>query len=106
MAIVVAVLLALFVTEGAWDWAVLSAGIAVELVETALFVWWSKRRRATVGVDTLVGRRAVVAADCRPEGQVRVAGELWRATCRAGASAGDEVVVRAVDGLLLEVEPA
>jgi membrane protein implicated in regulation of membrane protease activity len=41
-----------------------------------------------------------------PEGQVRVAGELWRATCRGGAATGDEVVVTAVRELELEVEPA
>jgi membrane protein implicated in regulation of membrane protease activity len=35
-----------------------------------------------------------------------VAGELWRAVCRGGAAVGDEVVVVAVRGLELEVEPA
>jgi membrane protein implicated in regulation of membrane protease activity len=105
MAIIVAILLAVFVVDDEWDWVVLIAGLLIEVGETTLFVWWSKRKRATVGVDTLVGRRALVAVDCKPEGQVRVAGELWRATCAAGASAGDEVVVRAVDGLVLEVEP-
>jgi membrane protein implicated in regulation of membrane protease activity len=39
-----------------------------------------------------------------PQGQVRVAGELWRAFCEAGAGVGDEVVVREVDGLTLVVE--
>ena len=66
---------------------------------------WSQRRQAAVGAETLVGRRAIVATDCMPEGQVRVAGELWRAHCRGGASVGDEVVVREVDGLTLVVEP-
>jgi membrane protein implicated in regulation of membrane protease activity len=105
VAIIIAVLLAVFVTEGAWDWVVLITGVVFEVAETTFFVWWSKRRRATVGVDTLVGRRAVVTVDCMPEGQVRVAGEIWRATCRAGAAAGDEVVIRGVDRLVLEVEP-
>jgi membrane protein implicated in regulation of membrane protease activity len=106
VAIIISILLAVFVTEGTWDWVVLIAGVMIEIAETTLFVWWSKRKRATVGVDTLVGRRAVVAVDCTPEGQVRVAGEIWHATCSAGAAAGDEVVVRAVKGLTLEVEPA
>jgi membrane protein implicated in regulation of membrane protease activity len=106
MAIIIAILLAVFVVEDEWVWVVLLGGLLFEVAETTLFVWWSKRRRATVGVDTLVGRRAIVAVDCRPEGQVRVAGELWHANCDAGASAGDEVVVRAVNGLVLEVEPA
>jgi membrane protein implicated in regulation of membrane protease activity len=106
MAIIISILLAVFVVEDEWVWVVLLAGLLIEVGETTLFVWWSKRRRATVGVDTLVGRRAVVAVDCRPEGQVRVAGEIWHAICPAGAAVGDEVVVRAVKGLTLEVEPA
>jgi membrane protein implicated in regulation of membrane protease activity len=106
MALVVAVLLAVFVLDGVWEWVVIAAGATFELGETALLIWWSKRRRAVVGAETLVGRTAVVAADCMPEGQVRVAGELWRAVCRGGAAVGDEVVVVAVRGLELEVEPA
>jgi membrane protein implicated in regulation of membrane protease activity len=100
----VSLLLAIFVLEEPWNVVVVIVGGIFELGETALFVWWSKRRSATVGAQTLVGRKAVVAVDCMPEGQVRVAGELWGARCVAGASVGDEVVVRAVDGLTLEVE--
>jgi membrane protein implicated in regulation of membrane protease activity len=106
VALLISLLLALFVLEEPWNWVVLVAGVTLELAETGLFVWWSKRRRAVVGAEALVGRRAVVVADCMPEGQVRVAGELWRATCRGGAAAGDEVIVAAIDGLTLEVEPA
>jgi membrane protein implicated in regulation of membrane protease activity len=40
----------------------------------------------------------VVVADCRPTGRVRVHGEVWRATCPEGASAGDQVVVERVEG--------
>ena len=43
---------------------------------------------------------------CRPTGQVRMNGELWEATCEAGADVGDETVVRAIDGLTLIVDPA
>lgn len=106
MVLLVAILLAVFVVDGVLEWVVVAAGAAFELGETALLFWWSKRRRAEVGAETLVGRTAVVVVDCRPEGQVRVAGEIWRATCRGGAASGDDVVVRAVDGLTLEVEPA
>jgi membrane protein implicated in regulation of membrane protease activity len=42
---------------------------------------------------------------CRPEGQVRVAGELWGAMCRAGADVGDVVRIERVDGLTLVVTP-
>ena len=104
MGLVVAILLAVFWRDSPWQEVAIVAGAAFELAETGLLLWWSKRRRAAVGAETLVGRRAIVATDCMPDGQVRVAGELWRARCDAGASVGDEVVVRGVDGLTLAVE--
>ena len=106
MGLLVGLLLALFVLDEPWSWVAVTLGAGWEIAEAILLVRWSQRRRAVVGAEALVGRRAVVAADCMPEGQVRVAGELWRARCAAGAAAGDEVVVREVDGLTLVVEPA
>ena len=106
MLLVVALLLAIFVLDEPWTWVVVVVGGLLEIAESWLYIRWSQRRRPHVGVEALVGRRAIVAADCRPHGQVRVAGELWQARCDAGASAGDEVVIREVDGLTLVVEPA
>lgn len=106
MGLVVALLLAIFVLDEPWSWLAVGLGAGWEIAETVLIVRWSQRRRPVVGAEALVGRRAVIAADCMPEGQVRVAGELWRARCAGGATAGDEVVVREVDGLTLVVEPA
>lgn len=106
MLLLLAILLALFVLDEPWNWvAVVAAGV-VEIGEAWLFVRWSQRRRSVVGAEALLGRTALVAADCMPVGQVRVAGELWQARCAAGAAAGDEVVVRELDGLMLVVEPA
>ena len=105
MGLVVALLLAILVLDEPWSWLAVGLGAAWEIAESVLIVRWSQRRRSVVGVEALVGRRAVVSADCMPEGQVRVAGELWKARCEAGAGAGDEVVVREVDGLMLVVEP-
>jgi membrane-bound serine protease (ClpP class) len=104
MALALAILLAVFVLEEPWNWAVVALGATFELAETGVLIWWSKRRRVAVGAETLVGRRAVVSADCMPDGQVRVAGELWRARCEGGAGVGDEVVIREIDGLTLVVE--
>ena len=105
MLLVLSLLLAIFVLDEPWSWIVVVAGGTLELGESWLYVWWSQRRRPAVGVEALVGRQAVVASDCRPEGQVRVAGELWGARCDEGASAGETVVVADVDGLTLVVEP-
>ena len=105
MLLIVAILLAVFVLEEPWTWIAVLAGATYELVETTLIVRWSKRRRAVVGAEALIGQRALVAAECRPVGQVRLVGELWQARCVPGADVGDEVIVRALDGLTLVVEP-
>jgi membrane protein implicated in regulation of membrane protease activity len=105
LGLLIALFLAIFVLDEPWSWIAVGAGASWELAETALIVRWSQRRRSEVGAETLVGKRAIVASDCTPQGQVRVVGELWRAECRGGAAVGDEVIVRAVDGLTLVVEP-
>ncbi len=105
MLLVVSILLAIFVLDAPWSWVAVVVGGLLEAAESWFYVRWSQRRRPAVGVEALVGRRAIVSTDCRPDGQVRVAGELWQARCEAGASAGDEVVVREVDRLTLVVEP-
>jgi membrane protein implicated in regulation of membrane protease activity len=94
--------------EGPWRWAAIAGGAAADVAESLALVRWSGRRRAAVGVETLVGATAVVVTACRPVGQVRVAGELWRARCEdpAGPGAGDDVVVTGVDGLTLTVKAA
>jgi membrane protein implicated in regulation of membrane protease activity len=102
---IVAVILALTVIPSPWGWvAVIVAGL-IDIAETAFFVRWSKRRRASVGVETLVGRQAVVVRALTPRGQVKLDGEVWEARADYDLLPGDEVVVRSVDGLLLEVEP-
>jgi membrane-bound serine protease (ClpP class) len=103
MALIGAVLLAIYVVPPVWRIPVVLAGAAVEVGESLLWIWLSKRRRPSVGVETLVGEVAVVVTPCRPAGHVRVQGELWQAHCEDGADPGDEVRVDAVDGLTLVV---
>ncbi len=105
MALVVALLLALFVLEAPWSYVAVGAGAAIELGEAWFWWWLSRRGEPSVGVQTLVGRTAIVTTACRPVGQVRVAGELWQARCDAGADEGERVRVVAVDRLELVVEP-
>jgi membrane-bound serine protease (ClpP class) len=47
----------------------------------------------------------VAASALVPEGQVRVHGEIWAARSVSHVERGARVVVRSVDGLVLEVEP-
>jgi membrane-bound serine protease (ClpP class) len=100
-----AILLALFVLPAPWGLALVSVAAVVEVAETFFWVRLSRRRRIRAGAETLIGARAEVVAVCRPLGQVRVAGELWRARCESGAEVGDTVRIVSRDGLTLLVEP-
>ena len=46
-----------------------------------------------VGAQNLLGKTATVVSSCRPDGQVRVGGELWAARCPNGADRGATVEV-------------
>jgi membrane protein implicated in regulation of membrane protease activity len=104
--LVAAIVAAIFWLPTAWGIAaVLVAGV-LELAEVGLWIWYSKRRRPTTGVEALVGAVGVAVTPCKPEGRVRVLGELWSAVCSEGAQAGQRVVVERVeDGLILAVTP-
>lgn len=106
MALAVALLLALFVLDEPWDAIVVVGALVLELGELAFWFWYTRRRGAQVGAETLIGREAVVVTPCRPGGQVRLDGEIWEARCSAGANAGERVRVVAREGLTLEVEAA
>lgn len=106
MLFLIGLLLAIFVLPSPWGLvAVVVAGM-LDIAETWLFVRWSKRRRATVGVQTLVGRTGVAVGQLWPAGQVRIDGEIWQARCDGGCDPGTAVVVRSVEGLILVVDPA
>ncbi len=106
MLTIVAVVLALTVLPSPWGVVAIVGAFAIDAAETAFFVRWSKRRKATVGVETLVGRTAVVVRQLTPRGQVKLDGEVWEARAESDVAPGAEVTVTAVDGLVLEVEPA
>jgi membrane-bound serine protease (ClpP class) len=102
----IGIVLAVFVLPSPWGLVAVALGATLELAETTLFIWWSKRRKTSVGVDSLVGKRGVAIDALWPDGQIRVAGEIWKARCVGGCDPGSAVVVRGIDGLVLDVEPA
>jgi membrane-bound serine protease (ClpP class) len=101
----IALLLAVFLLPSPWGFVVVAIALVVDVIEVTVGLWYSKRRRSTVGTDALVGVTGVAVGELVPEGQVRVNGEIWRARCEVGCDAGATIVVRAVEGLTLEVEP-
>jgi len=113
MLTLVALVVALLFLPSPWNVIVVVAAAIVDLVETGVFVWWSRRRRrltqAAVGVQSLVGRTGVALGRLGPggtvTGQVRVRGEIWSAHASEPVDPGVRVTVSAVHGLTLDVVP-
>jgi membrane protein implicated in regulation of membrane protease activity len=105
LALIFAIFLAVFVLPAGWGVAAILAGMTIEIGEAAFWIRLSQRRRPAIGAEALVGAEGVAVSACRPEGRVRVAGELWRGVCPAGVEAGEPVVVEEVTGLTLRVRP-
>lgn len=105
MAAILAILLAIFVLPRYWGLVAIFVGLTIELGEAWLWIHLSRRRRAVTGAEGLIGRRARVVEPCRPEGRVRVLGELWNARCDSFAEVGQSVRILSVDDLTLLVEP-
>ena len=104
MLTIVALLLALTVLPSPWGWVAVIVAALIDVLETLVFLWWSKRRKAAVGVETLVGRQAVVVRTVAPRGQVKLDGEVWDARATEEMELGAEVVVTGLHGLVLDVE--
>jgi membrane protein implicated in regulation of membrane protease activity len=85
-----------------WWIVILVVGIVLEIGE----VIWGLRLARRRAHGSLVGRDARVVEACRPEGKVRVRGELWSAVCPAGAEVGETVTIVGREELTLHVEPA
>ena len=103
MLIIVAFLLLLLLPT---PWNIVGFLVVIPLWILELLAWnrSMKGRRKAVGAQTLLGREAVVMTACRPRGQVRIDGEIWKARCDAGAGEGDTVRIVDRDNLALIVE--
>jgi len=66
----------------------------------------ARRNKRVSGAEGLIGETGVAQSSLSPRGKVFVHGELWDAVSSSDVPAGDSVVVRRVDGLVLQVEPA
>jgi membrane-bound serine protease (ClpP class) len=65
----------------------------------------ARRNKVLTGEQGMIGEIAIVCAPLTPSGKVFVQGELWDAVSPANVPAGGRVVVRAVENLVLRVEP-
>jgi membrane-bound serine protease (ClpP class) len=65
----------------------------------------ARRNKMFSGAQGLIGETGLAQTALCPRGKVFVHGELWDAVSSADLSAGQSVVVRRMDGFLLQVEP-
>jgi membrane-bound serine protease (ClpP class) len=67
----------------------------------------ARRSKVLTGPQAMIGGTAIVRTPLNPTGQVEIRGELWQASLRGAPSLaiGSAVHVRAIEGLVLIVEP-
>jgi membrane-bound serine protease (ClpP class) len=65
----------------------------------------ARRNKIVTGEQGLIGEIGIAQSELAPAGKVFVHGELWDAVSTIPVSAGEQIVVRQVDGLTLRVDP-
>jgi membrane-bound serine protease (ClpP class) len=65
----------------------------------------ARRNKMVSGAQGIIGETGVAQTPLSPRGKIFVHGELWDAVSSCDLPAGQTVVVRRIDGLLLQVEP-
>jgi membrane-bound serine protease (ClpP class) len=65
----------------------------------------ARRNKMISGAQGLIGETGIAQTVLAPQGKIFVHGELWDAIASSDVSVGQAVVVRRVDGLVLQVEP-
>jgi membrane-bound serine protease (ClpP class) len=65
----------------------------------------ARRNKMVSGAQGIIGETGITQTPLSPRGKIFVHGELWDAVSSSEVSVGQSVVVRRIDGLLLQVEP-
>jgi len=66
----------------------------------------ARRNKMVSGAQGLVGETGIARTALSPRGKIFVHGELWDAISSSDVAAGQWIMVRRIDGLLLQVDPA
>jgi membrane-bound serine protease (ClpP class) len=87
-------------------WTALAVSVPLGAITVFLMAIALKARRNKVvtGEQGMIGSLGEARTDIDPEGKVFVQGELWNAHAPSRVQMGEQVVVRKIDGLELEVE--
>jgi membrane-bound serine protease (ClpP class) len=87
-------------------WLILLVVILVIAFAAITIIWGIRAHKMKIdaGVEEMVGRTAEVKTALRPKGSVFLEGELWTAISESGnIEAGEEVVIKKVNGMVLTV---
>ena len=85
--------------------------IGLAMITTAFFLFIvgaaikARRRPVVSGREELLRARGEVLDDFADKGRIRIHGEIWQAETKTPLRRGAKVRVRAVEGLVLSVEP-
>jgi membrane-bound serine protease (ClpP class) len=88
-------------------WAALSISIPLGLITVFLMniAMRARRNKVVTGEQGLIGEVGVVTSRLSPAGKVLLRGALWDAVAPVNLDIGQQVVVRSVHNLVLQVEP-
>jgi membrane-bound serine protease (ClpP class) len=88
-------------------WAAISIALPLGLITAFLMsiAIRARRNKVVTGEQGLVGETGVVVAALVPAGKVLLRGALWNAVAPFNVEAGQQVVVRNIENLVLHVEP-
>ena len=84
---------------------------AVALVSAAFFIFVigmaikARRRPIVSGREELIGAIGTILEDFEKDGRIRIHGEVWSARSSVPVHKGQQVRVRNMQGLILNVEP-
>jgi membrane-bound serine protease (ClpP class) len=86
----------------------MALGVSVPLGAITVFLMSialrARRNKVVTGQQGMIGAVGEARTDIDPEGKVFVLGELWNAHAPSRVGIGEQVVVRKIEGLELEVE--
>jgi len=83
----------------------LAIAFAVLLIWLVSFILKLRRRGAVTGAESIVGGIGTAMADFTGDGQVWLEGEAWHARSKVPVTKDQAVIVRSLNGLVVDVEP-
>jgi membrane-bound serine protease (ClpP class) len=88
-------------------WTALAVSVPLGLITAFLMsiAVRARRNKLVSGAQGLIGETGVAQTALSPTGKIFVHGEIWNAASSAEVMVGQTVIVRKIDGLLLEVDP-